>query len=524
VPTFATTGASVAVGATAQASGITANDFTTVVTYTATAANGTTKSYLVAVTVAPNPAKELTSFAFTSALDGGAGISSDAVGLINGSNIAVTVPYGTTLTALIATFTTTGAGVAIGSAPQASNVTANDFTLPVVYTVTAANDSTKDFTVTVTVAPNPAKDITSFELTSALNGGDGVSSDVVASISTTNIAATVPYGTNVATLVATFVTTGQNVAIGGIVQASTVTANDFTNPVTYTVTAADGTTHDYTVTITVANNPAKDLTSFVLTSALNGTAGVTSDAIGSIQGTTIWVSVPYTTNMTALVATFTTTGQRVAVGATAQASGITANDFTNPITYTVTAADLTTQVYTVNVSNIAYATAILTSYGFSGSPGPGTKLAVFVYAPAGTQLNSDAEYKAYCESMGFEQNQNSGGDFGGTDYQNAGMYNATDYYCSDYCCYLGDGNGEAQNLSSFENFGLPVGASLQVFDRGCGDYPEADYNHGVVTVDTLMVETSSTFTYNGSALGSSNFGDPKTTTFSQDGVVVCETK
>ena len=53
-----------------------------------------------------------------------------ATGVINegAKTIAVTVPYGTVVTALKATFTTTGASVKIGSTVQVSGTTANDFT------------------------------------------------------------------------------------------------------------------------------------------------------------------------------------------------------------------------------------------------------------------------------------------------------------------------------------------------------------------------------------------------------------
>jgi hypothetical protein len=61
--------------------------------------------------------------------------------------------------------------------------------------------------------------------------------------------------------------------------------------------------------------------------------------------------VPTGTIVTALVATFTTTGQSVSVGSAVQTSGQTTNDFTNPVTYTVTAADMSTQSYTVTVSS-----------------------------------------------------------------------------------------------------------------------------------------------------------------------------
>jgi hypothetical protein len=50
------------------------------------------------------------------------------------------------------------------------------------------------------------------------------------------------------------------------------------------------------------------------------------------------------------VATFTTTGSSVKIGSTVQVSGTTANDFTGPIIYTVTAADGSTATYTVSVT------------------------------------------------------------------------------------------------------------------------------------------------------------------------------
>lgn len=92
---------------------------------------------------------------------------------------------------------------------------------------------------------------------------------------------------------------------------------------------------------TVALNSAKAITAYSL-------AGVT----GTINETakTISVTMPYGTNVTALVATFATTGASVKVGTTVQTSGTTANDFTSPVAYTVTAADSTTATYTVTVA------------------------------------------------------------------------------------------------------------------------------------------------------------------------------
>ena len=77
---------------------------------------------------------------------------------INEANktIAVTLPTGTNVSALVATFTTTGAAVRVGPTTQTSGTTANNFTGPVAYTVTAADGSVATYTVTATVAPSTA--------------------------------------------------------------------------------------------------------------------------------------------------------------------------------------------------------------------------------------------------------------------------------------------------------------------------------------------------------------------------------
>ncbi len=71
----------------------------------------------------------------------------------SGKTIAVAVPGLTNVTGLAAVFTSTGASVKVSSTPQVSGVTVNNFTLPVVYTVTAQDGTTQTYTVTVTQIP-----------------------------------------------------------------------------------------------------------------------------------------------------------------------------------------------------------------------------------------------------------------------------------------------------------------------------------------------------------------------------------
>lgn len=90
------------------------------------------------------------------------GTSGEATGVITTgatNTIAVTVPYGTTVTALVAVFTvnkgdSTDTVVKVGATSQTSGTTTNDFTSPVTYSVQDSVTATTktDYVVTVTVA------------------------------------------------------------------------------------------------------------------------------------------------------------------------------------------------------------------------------------------------------------------------------------------------------------------------------------------------------------------------------------
>jgi hypothetical protein len=181
--------------------------------------------------------KAITSFGFA---------NPQAVGTINESakTISVTVPNGTNVTALVAIFTTTGASVKVNNVTQVSGTTAIDFTSPVSYLVTAGDSSTVTYTVTVTVASASGKQITSFGFANP---------QVTGVIDETNkvIFVTVPSGTNVTALAASFTTTGASVKVNNVTQVSGTTTNNFSSPVSYLVTASDSSTVSYTVTVTV---------------------------------------------------------------------------------------------------------------------------------------------------------------------------------------------------------------------------------------------------------------------------------
>ncbi len=276
--------------------------------------------------------KAITAFSF-------AGL--DSTGAIDESTktIAVSVPGGTDVTTLVATFTTTGSSVRVGSVVQESGVTANDFSNPVIYTVKALNGSMASYTVTVTGALSSAKALTGFSF-----ADPGVSGSIDEGAGTVTVA--VPAGTDVTALVATFSTTGTSVAVGSTVQVSGETANDFAGPVEYAVTAEDGSVATYVVTVTVGAVPVssdKAITVYRLPRY---------EAQGTIDhdAGTIVVSVPQGSDITSLVAEFGTTGASVWVGSVQQVSLTTGNDFTTPVVYTVEARDGSTRDYTVTVT------------------------------------------------------------------------------------------------------------------------------------------------------------------------------
>lgn len=164
--------------------------------------------------------------------------------------ISVDVPTGTNLQALVASFVTDGVSVAVSSVEQTTDSSINDFSNTVVYEVTAENGQKKQYQVSVNEVSFEAKELTSFSFSRSQNSD--LFEDIVGFVdqNTRTIAVTLPKGTDVSALVATFETTGQFVYVNGVEQFSGISANTFTGPVTYSVVAGNQTSQDYVVTVT----------------------------------------------------------------------------------------------------------------------------------------------------------------------------------------------------------------------------------------------------------------------------------
>jgi len=309
-------------------------DFTKPVTYTVTAEDGSKQEYVVTVKVKENSEKSITAFKL-------AGLTPAVEGAIDEVNktIQLSVPYGTNVKELVPTISFSKNA----TVTPASDVK-QDFTKPVTYTVTAEDGSKQEFVVTVKVKENSTKSITAFKLAGLTPAVEGAIDEV-----NKKILLSVPYGTNIKELVPTIsISNNAKIAPASDVQ------QDFSKPVTYTITAEDGSKEAYEVTVKEGLNSAKSITEFKLG---NSQAAATIDEANS----TITVQLPYGTDVRALVPSITLSDKATV----APASGV-AQNFTTPVTYTVIAQDGTKHDYEVSVKLDKNTENIIKEFKFAG--------------------------------------------------------------------------------------------------------------------------------------------------------------
>lgn len=246
-----------------------------------------------------------------------------ATGIIDNTakTVNINVPFGTAVTSLTPTITHSGASIS-----PASGVPV-DFTNDVTYTITGADASTEIYTVSVKVAANPAKSITAFNFTSPA---------ATESINNTlhTITVTVPYGTDVTSLSPTITYTGASIS------PLSEVAQNFTNPVTYTVTAADNSVQNYTVTVIVeaasSNANLSTLTTSVGTLSPSFSALETSYSVNVAHSVTSIILTGTTAESHASISGNNGVDQSLAVGANIITLKVTAQNGTTTKDYVVT--------------------------------------------------------------------------------------------------------------------------------------------------------------------------------------------
>jgi hypothetical protein len=229
-PTF-----SVSTGATSAPSSGTASDYSTEFTITVTAEDGATKQAWK-VNVSKVASDETDILSFTLADETGAA-TIDATA----HTVAIEVAEGTNPASLTPTFT-----LSPGATSVPASETADNYTEAVTITVTAQDgEATQPWTVTVTVAvgPSDATDILTFSFPEQIS--------IEASTTNHTIDVVVASGTALTALTPTF-----TISANATSTPTTGTTEDYSSPVTITVTAEDATTtEDWTVTVTVAAAP-----------------------------------------------------------------------------------------------------------------------------------------------------------------------------------------------------------------------------------------------------------------------------
>jgi hypothetical protein len=319
-----------------QISGTTVNDFSNPVVYSVVAEDGVTVQDWV-VTVSVTPPRTATEIIEFSLIDfGGASVNS------TDHTVAIEVPYGSDIMALVAEFTLSdSASVYVNSNIQISGTTFNDFSNPVIYSVVAEDGVTmQNWVITVSVTPpRTATEIIEFSL---INFGE-------ASVNSTDhtVAIEVPYGLDITDLIVEFtLSDSASVYVDSEIQISGTTFNDFSNPVIYSVVAEDGVTiQDWVVTVGFAPpSTATEILTF-------GFVGFGDASVNSTDHT-ISFEASYGSDITDLAADFTLLDSALAyLNSELQVSGTTVNDFTNPATYSIIAQDgVTMQDWVVTVT------------------------------------------------------------------------------------------------------------------------------------------------------------------------------
>jgi hypothetical protein len=413
---------SVRVNSVNQVSGSTPNNFTTDVTYVVTAQDGsTTKNWVVHVDIAPNTAAEFLLFEFPVAIQ-------PPPSVIDSGNATIRIPvvYGTNVTALVPTFIASpNSAVTVDNITQVSNVTPQDFTLPITYRVTAEAGNYKDWVVTVEVAYRTGAEILTYSIPgqisssvyypqgwiSASYNNELTWKDVVLRTYDAvfkELSGTTPYESN-------WITTTD----GDTVYGNTIKAQSFTPSTNHTVTSVTlklakvgSPSGDFVVSIraTDANGfptgsdlasgqiPCSSITtsytekSVTLGSGAALVAGTryaifmkaaSADASNHIlyqvsktnpyPNGKVSVTVPYAANTDSMIATFTTSDNisSIRVGTTDQVSNVTPNNFSSPVTYKVVAEDsLVSTDWIVTVTKAPPSTqAEILSYSLPGATG-----------------------------------------------------------------------------------------------------------------------------------------------------------
>lgn len=218
----------------------------------------------------------------------------------------------------------------------------------------------------------------------------------------------------------------------------------------------------------VIEEPAEvGMTSFGFYAEDNATTLFVDYIVEDVTSTAISISLPSETDLTALVARFTTTdGDVVKTGSVAQVSGTTANDFSAPVEYLVS-EETTNKIYTVTVNKLASSVwSLLSTYSedtideISLQIDPTTSTPYIAYV---SDRESSADQKLNLVSYdGTTWNRTGATDFSDNRARSVDLKFSPSG--TPYISFLDDGDVRAASIMSYENsaWGYVGGAAYSV--------------------------------------------------------------
>jgi len=214
----------------------------------------------------------------------------------------------------------------------------------------AANDSMKGLKDMFDVAAAEAKG----EFNPSLRRINSFGFSGVTSLSTLyngdEIIITVPNGTS------TTLTPNISISMGASINPASGVSKNFSTPVNYTVTSKDGNVQIYKINLIVQGSTANFILDFNFNSLSPAAVGIINQNLK-----TIFVTVPYNTNITSLTPTI-----NVSPNASFIPNGT--RNFTSPVVYTVTpqAGPVYKRLYTVSVTVQQASNRSINSFSFDG--------------------------------------------------------------------------------------------------------------------------------------------------------------
>ncbi len=281
---------------------------------------------------AKSSAKQITDFVFR-AIDNDA-LTEDVTPIINETNktISATVVYGTDIKSLTPT-------LAVSEKAVVDQTGAKDFSSPVDYTITAEDGTKAVYKITVAINPSDSKEILVFGFKA--NENNNLNEDIIGAIDqdTKTINVILPENSLLNDLI-------PYIEISTDATISPLGVQDFTNPITYIVTAQDGSTIGYEVIITLTLSSSKQILSFIFKAEDN--LSITDDIEGTINEDLKTIEFVYTNGVDLSLLQPTL---EVSPKSSIDKDG--PQNFTNTILYKVTAEDGSITDYKViGISNL----------------------------------------------------------------------------------------------------------------------------------------------------------------------------